>query len=329
MSTQTYLIDTNVIIGLEDHQTVEPAFASLLSIAAKHKVDIFVHEAARDDIAREKDLNRKAISLSKLDKFQILKKVRGLDPAVLEQDFGPLGRPNDIVDATLIHALEIGVADFLVTQDRGLHKRARRRSDELAGRVLFVADAVHLLKTTYEPVETPIKYIEEVSAHTIPLDDEIFDSLREDYPPFDKWWRESCVRERRSCWVVYDERLAGLVVRKDETAENTDATIKDKKILKICTFKVRPEKRGIKLGELLLKKIFWFAQKNKYDRAYLTTYGGQVALIELLEYFGFEHTATKLDGEMIYEKAFSQKSLPNHRRVKRYSSSIGCRIRAL
>jgi hypothetical protein len=151
--------------------------------------------------------------------------------------------------------------------------------------------------------------VEEVSANEIQLNDEIFDSLREDYPPFDTWWRDKCVRERRPCWAVFDEGLAGLIVRKDETAADTDATIKVAKILKICTFKVRPEKRGVKLGELLLKKVFWFAQANNYDLAYITTYKTQAALIDLLEYYGFKNTAMKADGELIYEKAFKRDPL--------------------
>lgn len=309
MSTQTYLIDTNVIIGLEDHHTVQPAFAALLSIAAKHKVDVMVHEAARDDIQRDKDTTRRNISLSKLEKFQLLRKVRGLDPAELERKFGHLGRPNDVVDATLLDSIERGAADFLITEDRGLHERARRVSPELGRRVLFVADAVQLLKTTYEPVEAPVRYVEEVSANEIQLTDEIFDSLREDYPPFDTWWRDKCVRERRPCWAVFDEGLAGLIVRKDETALDTDATTKAAKILKICTFKVRPEKRGVKLGELLLKKVFWFAQANNYDLAYITTYKTQAALIDLLEYYGFKNTATRADGELVYEKRFTRDAL--------------------
>jgi predicted nucleic acid-binding protein/GNAT superfamily N-acetyltransferase len=309
MSTQTYLIDTNVIIGLEDYHTVQPAFAALLSIAAKYKVDVMVHEAARDDIQRDKDIARRNISLSKLEKFQLLRKVRGLEPAELERKFGRLNRPNDVVDATLLDAIERGAADFLVTEDRGLHERARRVSAELGRRVLFVADAVQLLRTTYEPVEAPIRYVEEVNANEILLTDEIFDSLREDYAPFDTWWREKCVRERRPCWAVFDEGLAGLIVRKDESAIDTDATIKVPKILKICTFKVRPEKRGVKLGELLLKKVFWFAQANHYDLVYITTYRTQAALIDLLEYYGFKNTATKADGELIYEKPFARVAL--------------------
>lgn len=163
MSTQTYLIDTNVIIGLEDNHTVQPAFAALLSVAAKYKVDVIVHEVARDDIQRDKDLSRRGISLSKLEKFQLLKKVRGLERSELETRFGSLPRPNDVVDATLLDSIERGAADFLVTEDRGLHERARRASPELGRRVLFVADAVQLLKTTFEPIEAPVRYVEELS----------------------------------------------------------------------------------------------------------------------------------------------------------------------
>ena len=309
MSTQTYLIDTNVIIGLEDNHAVQPGFAALTSIAAKHKVDILVHEAARDDIQRDRDVTRRNISLSKLEKFQLVRKVRGLEQSELERRFGRLARPNDVVDATLLDCIERGAADFLVTEDGGLHERARRVSAELERRVLFVADAVQLLKTTYEPVETPVRYVEEVTANEIQLTDEIFGSLREDYPDFDTWWREKCVRERRPCWAVFDEGLAGLIVRKDETAADTDATIKARKILKICTFKVRPEKRGVKLGELLLRKVFWFSQVNNYNLVYITTYKNQAALINLLEYYGFKNTATKSDGELIYEKQFSRAAL--------------------
>ena len=310
MSTQVYLIDTNVLIGLEDNHTVQPILSEFISLANKHNIDVYVHEAASDDIKRDKDIDRRNISLSKLRKFQILSKVRKLTEGELESLFGPLQNPNDVVDATLLHALHIGASDFVVTEDTGLHRRARRHSPKISDRVLFVADAVQLLKTNFEPVETPVRYVSEVSAHSIPLTDEIFDSLREGYPDFNEWWRAKCVKERRSCWVVEDaDDLAGIVVRKDETAENTDATADAEKILKISTFKVRPENRGIKLGELLLKKIFWFAQQNGYDLAYITTYKDQVALIALLEYYGFEHTNTKDDGELVYEKAFSQNNL--------------------
>lgn len=309
MSRQKYLIDTNVFIGLEDDHVISPNLSALTSLASKHGVRLFVHEAARDDIRRDDDESRRRISLSKVDKFQCLRKVHGLSEDELSQNFGTLNKSNDVVDATLLHSLKIGAADFLVTEDHDLHSRARHYSPALSGRTLYIADAVMLLKTTYEPTDVPISSVEEVEAYQIPLYDDIFDSLREGYPKFDDWWQDKCVASHRKCWVVRDDGLAGLVVRKDETAGDTDARTPAKKILKVCTFKVRPEKRGTKLGELLLKKVFWFAQTNDYDLVYLTTYPDQLVLIDLLEYYGFQKTDVSENGEFTYEKIFSKDRL--------------------
>ena len=109
--------------------------------------------------------------------------------------------------------------------------------------------------------------------------------------------------------VYNNEQLAGLIVRKDEDAADTDAVTKARKILKICTFKVGPENRGVKLGELLLKQVLWYAQSNAYDLAYLTTYEDQVALMELLEYYGFRNAGENANGEYIYERDFSTEAL--------------------
>ncbi|MBY3213481.1 GNAT family N-acetyltransferase [Rhizobium laguerreae] len=322
MRQQSYLIDTNILIGLEDYRAVEAAYAKFSSLAAAHKVNVFVHEAARDDIARDKDAARRRISLSKIAKYQILGKRRGLTQAELEAEFGPLRKPNDIVDATLLHTLKSDAVDFLVSQDKGLHERALRHSAELGRRVLFVGDAADLLTQTYEPKQVPIRHVAEVDAHMIDHEDDFFDSLRDGYPQFDDWWREKCVRQHRSCWVVYDDdELAGLIVRKDETAIDTDAVTKAEKILKVCTFKVAPDKRGVKLGELLLKQVLWYGQTNGYDLAYLTTYEDQAALINLLEFYGFRQAGKKPDGELIYERAFSLERLADDPAVAAYEAA--------
>lgn len=310
MSVPKYLIDTNVFIGLEDHAEVSPNFAALLQLTARYGVGVYVHVAAIDDIQRDRDQARRRVSLSKIQKFPVIDKVIGLDQATLEVRFGAIRRPNDLVDATLLHALDLDVADFLVTEDQGLHDRARRISAALGDRVLYVADAVSLLRTTYEPIEVSLPAIQEVDAHRIPDSDPIFASLRGDYLGFDVWWREKCVKPMRKCWVVIDEgAIAGLVVRKDEVPSDTDASLPGAKILKICTFKVRPESRGVKLGELLLKQILWYAQTNRHDVVYLTTYDGQTTLIDLLEFYGFSHTQDNGNGERVYEKALSRERL--------------------
>jgi hypothetical protein len=271
-----------------------------------HRTRAATFAGCNDDIKRDKDEARKAVSLSKLKKFNTIKKVMGLTASDLAQEFGSLPKANDVVDATLLHALKIGVADFVVTEDRGLHERAQKYAPALANRVFYVADALALLKITYEPTTVPLPFVEEIDANTIPKSDAIFVTLRADYDGFDAWW-DKCIKAMRKCWIVKDNsEIAGLIVRKEEDLSDTLATLPGQKLLKLCTFKVRTENRGIKLGELLLKQALWFAQTNKYDVVYLTTFKTQATLIELIEYYGFQHTATRDNGELIYEKPLSR-----------------------
>ncbi|MBA5725021.1 GNAT family N-acetyltransferase [Bombella favorum] len=310
MSQQSYLIDTNILIELEDDHTVEEVYLAFLALANKYKVNIYVHETARDDLLQDRDEKRRDVSLSKIGKYNILKGQRGVDIEKLKNLFGSMKKRNDVVDMKILHSLDQGSVDFLVTQDKGIHQRAQRFSSDLARRVLFINDAKDLLIQTYEPRHVRFCHVEKVEAQEIDISNTFFDSLREGYPKFNTWWKEKCIREHRSCWVVYDDYdgLAGLIVWKDENKSNTDAVTKLEKILKICTFKVSSKSRGIKLGELLLKQVFWYAQRNRYNLVYLTTYEDQTSLISLLEYYGFVHLGNK-GKECIFERKFSSKPL--------------------
>jgi ribosomal protein S18 acetylase RimI-like enzyme len=303
MSGRKLLIDTNVFIGLEDEKEVAPEFATMQQLCAQHGVRVFIHERAADDIGRDRDAKRRAISLSKIRKFEQLARVSQPPKGDLERRFGAMPKPNDEVDVALLHALDINAVDFLVTQDQGIHTRARRASPALGNRVLTVPDAVVWLRAAFEPRQVRLPLVEEVPAHAVPLDDEIFDSLRDGYPGFDEWWRTKCVPAHRECWVVsIASEIAGLVVRKEETHAEAGTQYPGPKILKVCTFKVKPKFRGEKLGELLLKQILWFAQMNAFDLVYLTTFESQAVLIEVLKYYGFVMTGTNNLGEHIYEK---------------------------
>jgi predicted GNAT family N-acyltransferase len=180
----------------------------------------------------------------------------------------------------------------------------------LGNRVLVVSDAVAWLRASFESQQVRLPLVEEVPAHSVPLNDEIFHSLREGYPGFDEWWRTKCLPDHRPCWVVsIDGEIAGLVVRKEETHAEAKTRHSGPKILKVCTFKVKPKFRGEKLGELLLKQILWFAQRNAFDLVYLTTFDDQTVLIDVLQYYGFAMTGTNDRGEGIYEKALSREQL--------------------
>lgn len=305
MSTSKLLIDTNVFIGLEDPKQVDPASAEIVRKCAEYSVGLFVHEAALRDIARDRDEARRKISLSKFDKFQRVKDPKPEpDKVDLERLFGPIRNANDEVDGALLHALHLNIVDLLVTEDRGIHDRVR--FGPLADRVLRVADALAWLRRTYDATPVSLPFIDERKAYEIDRDDPI---LRVGYPGFDDWWTAKCVNQHRDCWAVtVDDEIAGLVVRKSEQRSEATVKLSGNKILKLCTFKVREDFRGEKLGELLLKQALWFAQVNAFDLVYLTTKADQTALIALLEYYGFQDTHS-LGDEMVFEKPLSRDRL--------------------
>jgi ribosomal protein S18 acetylase RimI-like enzyme/predicted nucleic acid-binding protein len=297
-----FLIDTNIVIQLENDGLIQAKFADLVRVAYEHGVQVFVHEVSIEDINRDKNKTRRDATLSKIKKFQQLKGVASPGESELKKLYGDLKKPNDVVDAKLLHAVSRTVADFLITEDDGLHRRAKKSG--LSDRVMTVADALAWLKQSFEPDTVFLPAVEEVKAHALDFRDPIFDGLRSDYGTFFDTWTGKCVNEHRDCWVVKDgDALAAVVIRKNEPRAEADVTKPGDKILKICTFKVSEDYRGQKLGEQLLKQIFWHAQRNNYDLMYLTAKDKQDTLIRLLEDYGFERTREIADGEGVFEKA--------------------------
>jgi ribosomal protein S18 acetylase RimI-like enzyme len=295
------LLDTNVLIALEDSKPLQPAIAALSQKAQLHSLTLFVHEAAVRDVERDSDINRRTLTLSKINRFPILEQVAHGGDAELEAKFGSIKNDNDRCDVRMLDCLRLGVVDFLVTEDIGLHKRAAHTG--LADRTLRILDALAWIRRTFEPQEFQLPYVVARKAHQISLSDPIFSTLREYYDAFDQWFEQKCLRQHRDCWIVdIGGKLAGLLIRKDETYAEAQTVFPGQRILKICTFKISPDFRGEKLGEHLLKKVLWFAQANRYDVVYVTAYPKHDFLIALLQTFGFKATRTAANGELTLER---------------------------
>jgi hypothetical protein len=72
------LIDTNIVIGLEDPQPVQASLAELVRLSNEHAVGLFVDGANYDDVERDRNIARRNVTLSKLAKFQRLTGAAGL-----------------------------------------------------------------------------------------------------------------------------------------------------------------------------------------------------------------------------------------------------------
>ncbi len=296
------------MIGLEDNRPVDSGLTELTRRCSANSVRLFVDSAVDDDIKRDSDLARRMVTESKLAKFERLRGIKYPDDAELARRFGTINSPNDRSDCRLLFCLERKAADFLVTRDVGLQKRARRCG--LGNTVLSVEDAILWLRQTFEPTAIELPHVFEREAYAIDLKDALFDSLRTDYAGFDDWFAK-CARQHRKCWVVeVGGALAGIVIRKDEARPEASIVSPGNKILKLCTFKMAPAFRGEKFGEQLLKQCLWFAQSNGYDVVYLTAYADKDDLLHLLQAYGFKVTSRQDNGELIVEKVMRKGPLP-------------------
>jgi hypothetical protein len=159
MSEFNLLVDTHVVIGLEDNQPVQASLAELVRLSNQFGVGLFVDGANYDDVGRDKDSARRAITFSKLEKFQKLRGIPPSDQAQLESRFGSIKSENDRSDVRLLATIEARAADFLISEDIDLHRRASRAG--LAPKVLTVKDAVEWLRQTFQALPVRLPYVVE------------------------------------------------------------------------------------------------------------------------------------------------------------------------
>ncbi|GHT53727.1 hypothetical protein AGMMS49982_17270 [Bacteroidia bacterium] len=292
------LIDTNILIKLEDNIVIDKSFASFYQFAVSNNCKILYHpEAIPDDINRDTNQERKDIIKSKLQKYEPLTNF-----AQISDDFNKeLGasRINDTIDNAQLFQLYKGYVNYFVTEDKGIHTKAKRIN--LENRVLNISGILSLLEEQFVINVPQHPILQEHSIRKIEdkFDSAFFDSLKADYgEEYFKRWLQKCVQEDRKCYsLIVENELQALLIYNVENVEDHKLPNIYEKSLKICTMKVANTAFGIKLGELFLSKMFEYCINQSVNYLYLTIYEKQVQLKELLLQFGFEkNTFTNKQG---------------------------------
>ena len=299
------LIDTNIIIPLEDIGINIDGNLTELSRLASGKHQLLVHPESYRDIERDKNKLRKESMLQRLQKYLILESVPELTPENEKNLFGTPKKDNDYVDNRILFSLYKDCINWLVTEDEGIHKKAKAIGS--SERVLTVAQVIVTLAKIEQEDVNLFPNIDDVLCHTLDLKNYFFDSLRQGYEGFDQWFLEKCCQAGRHAWICQNSgEIHAICIYKKEV--DGIVTIDNKglrgNILKLCTFKV--VKRGYKIGELLLKQAFNYAKKNNIQHIYATIEPGEHDLLrELFVDFGFYCYGTDNEGrDDVYVKDF-------------------------
>jgi len=290
-----FLIDTNVFIPLEpagesDIQARTAGAIELARLVGVAKSQLYVHPAQREDIERDRNVERLKLRRMLFDKYPCLP----TPPPISLQLEAEVGHAepgsNDWVDHQLLAGLQADAVDFLITDDLGLRRKAGRLG--LGRRAASVAEAISIVRDLFDTVPAPPPAVQSVKAYSLDQTDPIFDGLRRDYPGFDNWLTK-CKREHRQAWVIRVTGAAGLAAVCIVKPEDSVSFLPGVKVLKICSFKVSERYNGFRFGELLLKAIFTYAEDNSYEWLYVTLFEKYPLLISFLQEFGFDATCCR------------------------------------
>jgi predicted nucleic acid-binding protein/GNAT superfamily N-acetyltransferase len=285
------LIDTNIIIKMEDTgKLLSAEMAEFKRLCSNSSTILYYHPIQIEDILRDKDDKRKEVILSRIKQYNQIKSPPTISDKAFEELQLKQNSENDRIDNALIYTVYIGAAHFLVTNDLGIHTKARQLG---CPESVFRPDQFlqYLRKRTTDKTPQPPPGLVEKYLYEIDIHQSFFDSLRKSYNDFNGWFKRAS-KEHRKTWCILNTKnqLQAICIYKEEENEiiTDNGYPISGKLLKLCTLKVSEEVRGRKYGERLLFSAFKYASEKRLNWVYLHTHGKEhKLLISLCEDYGF------------------------------------------
>ncbi len=305
------LLDTNIIIHREASKVVNTDIGILFNWLDKLKHSKYIHPLTIEELNRNKDPKTVETMNIKIGSYNLIKNIAPLSDDVKQICNRVDTTPNDKNDTIILNELFSERVDILISEDKKIHTKASLLG--ISSRVFKIEQ--YLEKITAENpdlVNYKVLAVKKVDFAQVKIKDPFFDSFREDYNGFDKWYNKKADEIAYVCY--HNDVLSAFLYIKveDETESYSDIVpvFKKKKRLKIGTFKVTSN--GFKIGERFLKIIFDNAFQYSVDEIYATIFDKrpeQLRFIELLEEWGFTLHGVKTTengDEEVYTKNFGR-----------------------
>lgn len=290
------LLDTNILIHREAPVVVRQNIGILFNWLDRLRYEKCVHPMSIEEIEQHEDEGVRRSFAAKVASYRILKSPAPIMPEVQALSDEIDLNENDRNDTRVLNELYADRVDLLITEDRGIARKADRLG---IGDRIFTIDTFleKVVAENPELVEYKVLSVKKSLFGNTNLADPFFDSLRGEYPDFDKWFNRKSEEPAYMCVAEGGKLVAFLYLKIEDTREPYPDIVPPflpKRRLKIGTFKV--ELNGFKLGERFLKIVFDNALKQRAQEIYVTIFphsAEQERLIKLLEDFGFHFHGEK------------------------------------
>jgi predicted nucleic acid-binding protein len=311
------LLDTNIIVHREASTVVRKEIGILFNWLDRLHYTKCIHPLSIKEIEKHEDPKVVATFKIKLANYALLKTLAPESTPIQQIRLHDKDE-NAKNDTSLLNELFAKRVDLLITEDRGIHSKARALG---IGSQVFTIDDFLEKVTAEHPELTSYRVlaVKKEMFGNVNLEDTFFDSFKRDYQGFCEWFN------RKSDETVYVSKtdtgeIVGFLYLKpeDEFESYSDITppFCAGRRLKVGTFKV--SLNGFKLGERFLKIIFDNAITQKVNEIYVTIFNRdaeQERLIELLSDWGFRrhgHKVSKSGKESVLVRDFSPWADPAH-----------------
>lgn len=283
------LLDTNVLIHREARTVAREDIGTLFRWLDQLRYDKCIHPGCFEEVKKHSDREVVHTLTVKLGSYVVLKTLAADTPEVCRLRAEDK-TDNDSLDTSLLAELATGRVDALITEDRGIHRKARRLNLSTS---VFTIDSFLEKVTAENPslADYKVLAVKKTYFGNVNVTDHFFDSFRNEYPDFDIWFNRKADESAYVCAAEDGAIVAFLYLKREGQSEGySDITPPFRRAsrLKIGTFKV--VSNGFKLGERFLKIAFDNAFLYGVDEIYVTAFRKtpeQDRLIRLLEDWGF------------------------------------------
>lgn len=311
------LLDTNIVIHREAAAVVEEDIGILFNWLDRLQCEKCIHPATVGEIRRHKDPKVVASFGIKLKSYVELK-TEARDSVEITKLRQNDKHENDKNDTTIVKEVFAKRVDCLITEDRGIHAKAR---------VLGIVDRVFTIDDFLEKViaENPnlsdykVLAVKKEYFGNLNLQDPFFNEFKRDYREFSDWFNRKSDSIAYTCKSGEGALLALLHIKPEDEREpygDIKPTFAPKRRLKIATFKVAMN--GFKLGERFLKIVFDNAIQLKVEEIYVTMFvkdADQERLLEILLDWGFKKHGVKISAsgeEQVLVRDLTPRADPLH-----------------
>lgn len=303
-----YLVDTNIIIHRESGDSALPLVGKLYGWIDKMHGTKLYHQLSESEIEKYKDKRVVEVFRSKLNAYEKLIPIANSDAFFEAALQGDKEDENSKNDNRLLLQIYGGRADFLITYDKGILRKADKLY--IRPKVLTPEEFIRAMEKLHPSlINYDVLSVQKEKIGLIPIDDPFFDTLREDYnaTEFNKWLNGKSGEE---AYVFRDNKgiLKSFLYLKtegpDEPFDGFSKKMKKQKWLKVGTFK--NDASGLRLGERFLKIIFDNAIKTEVGGIYVTLFedkrDGVKGLMKLMKRWGFVPYCHNKKGELVMVK---------------------------